>query len=70
MNLIFSSTLPRVEEKAPRVEEPKFGGWSTRFGESRHSGVWRSKEYIEAGPDFFTRVCTTKFSGYGFLGGT
>ena len=37
MNLIFCSTLPRVEEKAPRVEEPKFGGWSTRFGESRHS---------------------------------
>ena len=23
-----------------------------------------------AGPDFFTRVCTAKFSGYGFLGGT
>jgi hypothetical protein len=38
MNLIFCSTLPRVEEKAPRVEEPKFGGWSTRFGESRHRG--------------------------------
>ena len=36
MNLIFCSTLPRVEQKAPRVEEPKFGGWSTRFGESRH----------------------------------
>ena len=46
MNLIFCSTLPRVEEKAPRVEEPKFGGWSTRFGESRHRHYSEYEETI------------------------
>jgi len=53
MNLIFCSTLPRVEEKAPRVEEPKFGGWSTRFGESRHSRLlnrplWSVERSVES----------------------
>ena len=49
MNLIFCSTLPRVEEKAPRVEEPKFGGWSTRFGESRHLGFFEFEKMLEKG---------------------
>ena len=52
MNLIFCSTLPRVEEKAPRVEEPKFGGWSTRFGESRHREEREKKKRKFLGPIF------------------
>ena len=60
MNLIFCSTLPRVEEKAPRVEEPKFGGWSTRFGESRHCR--EEDPYLKFNSDLGSRIIPLKLS--------